>query len=200
MKYITNIWTYIFILTAIIIYANYDIQSSYYVLDNNIDTNTATLSNIQKEKLEKEVHNLKAPELWHQKAAIRYIGSLKNHTTYLIDNIIPFLDHTDTNIQLEAAIALGKMGYKEHRIVPILIEAVQSHDHHYNIEAAIALGNMGSIATDASPVLLEMIEQGKLQERVSAYNALNQIGTEESLKAAAIAKEHHEKLFFQEEE
>ena len=94
-----------------------------------------------------------------------------------VEDLIKALKDEDSEVRLNAAVTLGKMGPKAKAAVPALIKAVE--DEYMWRTAATALGNIGPQAKAAIPTLNRALEDKDLNVQRIAAAALRKIRASE---------------------
>ncbi|MFE4693331.1 HEAT repeat domain-containing protein [Streptomyces sp. NPDC056749] len=113
-------------------------------------------------------------EQWHMAAsALNALASLGPGAACALEVIRPLTDAQDINVRAAATAAVWELEGDAGRVVPQLVELLDSHQHH---EVADVLGSIGPDASPALPRLRKMLTADYEWTRVHAAAALWDIG------------------------
>ena len=102
--------------------------------------------------------------------------------------LIQKLEHDDSDVRGQAALALGKIAAAA--AVPALIKTLSSdRDPFVRYSLASALGETGPAAAAAVPTLAAALEEGDVGMRIAAAIALGQIGDPAAIPYLTVASD-----------
>lgn len=111
---------------------------------------------------------------WHMAvSALNALASLGPAAACALEVVRPLADAQDINVRAAATAALWELEGDAGRVVPRLVELLESHRHH---EVADVLGRIGPAAAPALPRLRKMLTADRAWTRVHAAAALWDIG------------------------
>ncbi|MDX3186445.1 HEAT repeat domain-containing protein [Streptomyces sp. ME02-7008A-1] len=111
---------------------------------------------------------------WHMAvSALNALASLGPAGACALEVVRPLADARDVNVRAAATAALWELEGDAGRVVPRLVELLESHRHH---EVADVLGRIGPAAAPALPRLRKMLTADHVWTRVHAAAALWDIG------------------------
>ncbi|MFB8112328.1 HEAT repeat domain-containing protein [[Kitasatospora] papulosa] len=111
---------------------------------------------------------------WHMTvSALNALASLGPAAACALEVVRPLADAQDISVRAAATAALWELEGDAGRVVPRLVELVESHRHH---EVADVLGRIGPAAAPALPRLRKMLTTDHAWTRVHAAAALWDIG------------------------
>ncbi|MFD9953426.1 HEAT repeat domain-containing protein [[Kitasatospora] papulosa] len=111
---------------------------------------------------------------WHMAvSALNALASLGPPAACALEVVRPLADAQDINVRAAATAALWELEGDAGRVVPRLVELLESHRHH---EVADVLSRIGPAAAPALPRLRKMLTADHVWTRVHAAAALWDIG------------------------
>jgi HEAT repeat protein len=119
------------------------------------------------------IEALKSDDAWEVAIAANRISFLGLTGKAAVPELVKALQHSDSNVRINAAQALREIG--EHQAIPSLIVALEDTNESVAEISAQALCKLGPAAQDAVPTLIKALKRGG-RLPVSAARALGKIG------------------------
>jgi HEAT repeat protein len=136
---------------------------------------------LSREEIRHYLKELKTGDNRSRAIAAYMLGTASKKDDQLKKNLKKALKDQNPEIRKWAALALGEMGERDSRLVPILIEVLkQEENKEFRSHAAIILGELEKRAAPAIPELHKALQEDDARLRKWASWALMKIAGEES--------------------